>query len=122
MGEIVHLQEPALDHWEAFWILFPRREAKKDAHKAWSQISPRLHVSILTAIVEWRQVWNAQGRDSRTIPMAGTWLRGERWDDEVPQEFIPSAARPMTVLPEMPRKSGEIPAHVLAQIAKLKGR
>lgn len=110
------------DYWDAFWTLYPRREAKKDARQAWRSVPPRDYVAVLVAVAEWRKIWAAQMRDSRMTPLAGTWLRGERWEDEVPHEFTPAAARPMTVLPEMPRKSGEIPAHVLAQIAKLKGR
>ena len=113
--------EPQLvDAWDAFWMLYPRREAKKDAMKAWSQINARAHVPILTAVTEWRRIWHAQGRDSRTIPYPATWLRGERWEDEIPPEFTQVAARAATTLPELPPKSGDIPAHVLAQIAKLK--
>lgn len=112
------------DMWDAFWTLYPRREAKKDAMKAWSQINARAHVPILTAITEWRKVWYAQGRDSRTIPYPATWLRGERWEDEIPAEFVrpTHSSHVATKLADLPAKSGEIPAHVLAQIAKLRGR
>jgi len=106
--------------FDDFWTLFPRHEARKDAAKAWTQINPADYVPILIAIVEWRKVWYAQMRDSRMIPLPATWLRGERWTDEIPPEFSRPAQIAATNLPDLPRKSGEIPAHVLAQIAKLK--
>ena len=125
MGEVLRMVEPEINAaptFDDFWTLFPRREAKKDAAKAWTQINPADYVPILVAIVEWRKIWYAQMRDSRMIPLPATWLRGERWTDEIPPEFArpTHASQASTTLPDLPRKSGEIPAHVLAQIAKLR--
>lgn len=115
-------ETPEFDAWDAFWTLYPRHESKKDAAAAWEKIGPSQHVPILVAVTAWRKIWAAEGRERTTIPYPATWLRGERWDDEVPPEFEKQlrASHVVATVPDLPRKSGEIPAHVLAQIAKLK--
>lgn len=114
-------EAPELDPWDAFWTLYPRHECKKDAALAWSKISTADHVAILVAITQWRKIWAAENRQRHMTPLPATWLRAERWEDEVPPEFSTATRAPATTsMPELPRKSGEIPAFVLAQIAKLK--
>ena len=111
----------ALDLWDSFWALFPRHEAKKDAKKAWERLAEAEQLAAVVAIADWRRVWQAQGRDPSVIPLPATWLRGERWEDELPQGFRrPSAT--VTALPTAapPPKRGEIPEHVKRMIAKLK--
>ena len=64
---------------------YPRHEARKDALKAWMKLSPdeNLFASIMTALkIQKEFLWH--DRESRYIPLAATWIRGERWDDEVP--------------------------------------
>lgn len=65
-----------------FWALYPRRDAKKDAQKAWDKLNPdpELQQQIETALA-W-QVLREQWQDDRYIPLPASWLRGERWTDE----------------------------------------
>src|SRR5208282_6898201 len=85
----VSKEEPQLDLWDAFWTLYPRHEAKKDAQRAWSRMAEMDKVSAVIAIADWRQVWRAQGREIHTTPLPATWLNGERWDDEIPAGVLP---------------------------------
>jgi hypothetical protein len=69
--------------FEEFWRAYPRRVAKKDALKAWQQIRPNLHAKIMSAIAEQRksEQWRKDG--GQFVPYPASWLRGERWDDEI---------------------------------------
>jgi hypothetical protein len=100
--------------FDDFWALYWRKEAKKDAAKAWQRIDPRDYVAILEAVCAWRPIFVCRG--TQFSPMPATWLNGERWTDELPAEFVPRSK----VLPDLPRKSGEIPQHVKDQLAKLR--
>jgi hypothetical protein len=108
------------DLFEDFWILYWRKEAKKDARVAWSKIDPKHYAEIVTAVCSWRRFFLARG-DTRFIPLPATWLNGERWTDELPVELrSPVAAHQPASMPDLPRKSGEIPQHVRDQLAKLR--
>ncbi len=92
--------------FDDFWLLFPRREAKKDARKAWDRLhpSPEVQQQIATAL-EW-QVHREQWRkaDGAYIPLPATWIRGERWEDEQrePARMIPTLQFPWSC-PHTPR-------------------
>jgi hypothetical protein len=102
--------------FEDFWALFPRHVAKKDALKAWIQTDPALHVEILTSLVAWRKVW-LDRNEIQYVPYPATWLRGERWTDELPVSMSHASHQPV-VLDRKPK--GELPAHVKEAIARLK--
>ena len=74
------------DHFERFWAVYPRRDAKKDARKAWTQIGGDQHVEAILTALGWQA---AQWTERQFTPLPATYLRGERWDDEPPE------ARPM---------------------------
>ena len=77
-----------------FWGVWPRREAQADAWKAWRQVRAErppvaeiiLAVRRAVAANEWSQ------ETRRFIPLAASWLRGQRWADEfqVPDSVLPS--------------------------------
>jgi len=63
-----------MEDFEIFWKAYPRRVAKAVARKAWLQtakIRPPLN-ELLAAI-----------DNGQFIPHPATWLRGERWSDEM---------------------------------------
>lgn len=72
------------DAFDRFWACYPRREARKDALKAWSHLNPSptlvstilQHVLLRSKTKQWRD-------DKRFIPLPATFLRGERWEDEI---------------------------------------
>lgn len=67
--------------FDEFWQAYPRKIAKGDARKAWVQtekIRPPLD-AVLNAIEQQKAAWD----NPKFIPYPATWLRAERWDDEV---------------------------------------
>ena len=122
-----------VDLWDALWTLYPRREAKKDALKAWSRMSESDRHAAVIAIADWRQVWKAQGRDTHLIPLPATWLNGERWDDEVPAGFKKTSGQGQvqgsvsmanestrSIVPQAFAPRPALPPHVLEMIARMK--
>ena len=68
------------DGFDAFWRVYPRRQARKDAVRAWRQLCPSAETqrAILDAL-EWQvPAWT----DLAYTPLPATYLRGERWTDE----------------------------------------
>src|SRR6185312_511968 len=121
MGAVVaiHSTESA-DLFAEFWLIYPRHVAKVAAKRAWLRLTRREKVAALDALVAWRRIW-LQRDEPEFIPHPASWLNGERWEDELPAEWIARHTPPkMTTLPELPRKSGEIPEKVKAMLAKLK--
>lgn len=109
------------DLFPDFWLLYPRKQAKKDARLAWDRIPYTRHVEILTALVEWRRVWIARG-EMEFVPYPATWLNGERWEDELPQTNRPTAAAHVRFERSEPPAKGEMPEHVRTYLAKLKAQ
>ena len=116
-GEVVQTE---VVEFEDFWALFPRKVAKLDARKSWARIPESCHLEILVALVEWRRVW--ADKDYEYLPYPATWLRGERWTDEIPPAFVQShASHAAASLPaDTPR--GIMPLNVKTLLAKLRGK
>ncbi len=89
----VQVQVPLfVDEFDTFWNLYPRRQAKLDARKAWSKLNPsqELVQAILAAVeVQKRsQEWRKDG--GQWVPLPASWLRAGRWMDEVKVPVEPS--------------------------------
>jgi hypothetical protein len=73
------------DGFPAFWSLYPRKVAKRDAQKAWVKLSPgaTLQVEILDAVLAraTSEEWTKDG--GRYVPYPASWLNGRRWEDEL---------------------------------------
>lgn len=65
--------------FDEFWEVYPRREAKKAATKAWNAIKPD-EVDLILANVKTRKANGWQ--DPQFIPLPATYLNGRRWEDE----------------------------------------
>lgn len=76
--------------FERFWEQYPNHKDKRDAFKAWGQVNPsdEIQEKILYDIStrQSRGDW----LESKYIPMAGTYLRGWRWEDEQIQQAQPA--------------------------------
>lgn len=66
-----------------FWKAYPRRVARKDAERAWMKVDAGCHSSLMAALQSQKKSddWRKDG--GRFIPYPGSWLRGERWTDEL---------------------------------------
>lgn len=67
----------------AFWELWPRKEAKSEALRAWAKIPVAEYPLIMAGLEKWilSDQWTRG-----VIPHPATWLNGKRWQDEdIPQ-------------------------------------
>jgi 2'-5' RNA ligase len=99
-----------MDDFQEFWNVWPKRCAKADARKAWAQtkgIRPEL-TNLLNAVKAAckTEAWMKDG--GKYIPHPATWLRGERWDDELEVK--------------LPNVVNEKPWHETATGIELKGK
>ncbi|WP_421552254.1 helix-turn-helix domain-containing protein [Pseudomonas yamanorum] len=69
--------------FEVFWKLYPNKKSKKDARKAWEKLKPsaELREALMTALGNHRVSRDWTKDDGQYVPMASTWLNGERWTD-----------------------------------------
>ena len=72
------------DGFIEFWSVYPRKQAKMDAIKAWKKLSPS--PDLVTRIVSSVQrscdspAWRKDG--GQFIPYPATYINGRRWEDE----------------------------------------
>lgn len=73
------------DAFETFWQAYPKKEAKKDAASAFAKLNPNPELLVvMLAAVATRAAsadWTKDG--GKFIPLAATWIRAERWTDQV---------------------------------------
>lgn len=74
-------KEEAMEGFESFWTLYPRKQKKPDAKKAWLQTKddrPGIR-TLLDALEKWRrgEMWG-----NGFVHLAGTWLRQHMWNDD----------------------------------------
>lgn len=75
---------PALsEDFEKFWKLYPRKEAKAEAVKAWRKVNPADVAAIHAALPIHAQSVGWQKEDGRFIPLPASWLNARRWEDEL---------------------------------------
>lgn len=69
--------------FDAFWAVWPRKDAKKNALAAWAKAvkntNPQVIVDAAVAYASSPYV-----PEVRFVPYAATWLNGERWNDPLP--------------------------------------
>ncbi len=69
--------------FEVFWKLYPNKKAKANARKSWMKLKPsaELRQTLMTALGSHRLSRDWTKDDGQYVPMASTWLNGERWTD-----------------------------------------
>ena len=91
-------KENALDElFDLFWDVYPRKESKLNARKAFDKIKPdrELFETMVQSIQKWKL--SAQWQDSQFIPYPASWLNQRRWEDEIPAPS--SQQKPQRILP-----------------------
>lgn len=74
-----------MEEFDQFWAAYPKKVAKADARKAWAQtkdIRPSLP-ELLSKIQANCKTESWMKSAGTFIPYPATWLRGERWEDEL---------------------------------------
>ena len=99
-----------MEEFDQFWAVYPKKVAKADARKAWLQtkdLRPDIAklLSAITAACKTEQWMRGNGQ---FIPYPATWLRGERWEDELEVK--------------LPNVVNEKPWHETATGIELKGK
>ena len=80
---IVQRTAPDDSKFDAFWKLYPRKEGKGQARKAFKTAIQKAGVDAVLQGIE-RLAPILAERERQFIPLASTWLNGERWTDEIP--------------------------------------
>jgi hypothetical protein len=74
--------------FEQFWKIYPKKQAKGDAEKAWKKIkfNNDLLKTILGKIEQAKKSEDWIKNNGQYIPLPATWLNGKRWEDEIKTE------------------------------------
>lgn len=88
------LKEPQTlerEGWEAFKNAYPNKSSMSEGRKAWNKLNPNaeLRAVIMAAVAKQRA--SDRWQDPQYVPHPATWLRGERWNDQLP--VAPGAAQ-----------------------------
>jgi uncharacterized protein YdaU (DUF1376 family) len=69
--------------FDRFWHAYPKKEAKKDATKAFAKLRPDEELLSLMLAAITKQACSEQWRKDggQFIPMPSSWLNGRRWED-----------------------------------------
>lgn len=80
--------------FERFWAQYPRKVSKQDAKKVFMKLKPdeQLLNTILEALK--KQCASAEWSEKAYIPHPDRYLRGRRWEDEVPETSESSSPIP----------------------------
>lgn len=67
-----------------WWSCWPRKDSRKDAEKAWGQVTKMGHIpeQIIAGTKAYVLYWKDKGTDRTFIPLPASFLRGLRWQDE----------------------------------------
>jgi len=96
-------QEPSLSDasFELFWAEYPRKVAKGAARKAWAMLVRRADAPTIEEILRSIRLYRLSVSDPKFICHAATWLRQERWSDEL------SSTQPETKPSSSPYRQAE---------------
>ena len=105
LNKAARIEKPMADKdmaeaFEVFWKLYPNKKSKKDARKAWEKLKPsaELRMTLMTALGNHRISRDWAKDDGQYVPMASTWLNGERWTDEL----VPASAAKANAFNNLP--------------------
>ncbi|MBK6728575.1 MAG: hypothetical protein IPG63_15345 [Xanthomonadales bacterium] len=100
-----------------FWAIYPRKEAKAPAEKAWASGKLDQLADAINADVAARIAACDQWQDRRFVPLPATYLRGKRWNDEWRSD---DSTTPHQRLGEDGRTDDELDAAAAQQLARWK--
>ena len=81
--------------FDDFWKVYPRKDAKKDARKAWlGACAIAIPVNIMIGATRFAETWEGRPKAevAKFCPLPATWLRGERWNDAGPSSGFDAGA------------------------------
>lgn len=76
------LEDFDVEGFQWFWSLYPRRDARLDAWKAWCQTRPNADTrNLILGALDW-QIPKWAKDNFEYAPLPATYLRNQRWTDE----------------------------------------
>ncbi|WP_424462959.1 helix-turn-helix domain-containing protein [Pseudoclavibacter helvolus] len=74
------------DTFETWWKLYPRREAKGDAFRAWEQLRESKHKPTFEVLCAGARDYalRTATQEQKYKQLPGGWIRARRWEDEAP--------------------------------------
>lgn len=105
-------EPPSDPRFEEWYGPYPRHEAKEDARKAFGQLKPgaALFRTMMNDVAA-RKLANWQGREKNKIPLPATYIRGQRWKDELYNNGNGNGAKPIERSPDHGRFAGIVKTH-----------
>lgn len=112
--------------FDDFWMLYPRRCAKKAAERMWEKATPANRRKAMLALPAHIKYWSLKCEDCTTIPHPATWINGERWNDDLGLKKPELPARQPVVQQvtscfEPPRSTPDFARGQIANMKKLIG-
>jgi hypothetical protein len=84
------LDKQGCDSFDDFWAIYPRKDSKDAALRAWKRMEGDRHRSAILTNVRWRltaKEWEPYDRERKSfIPHAATYLNARRWLDPMTVE------------------------------------
>ena len=107
-----------LPGFDSFWEIYPKKEAKEKARKAWRKLNPNadLQATILRAVETRKKTKDWLKDDGQYVPYPASWLNGKRWKDELPPPTVQRYANPLDALRgrNQPATHGDVPSGTAA--------
>ncbi len=77
-------KKASTQNFEKFWEVYPKKQSKGDAEKAFNAINPDelLMEKILSAVLRAKTREDWMKEKGKYIPYPATWLRAKGWEDE----------------------------------------
>lgn len=72
-----------LEGFDQFYRLYPKRQKRADAEKAWSKLKPADRQAAMQALPKHCQLHDWIKDGGQYVPLPASWLNGKRWQDEL---------------------------------------
>ena len=103
--------------FESFWATYPRKEAKRQAWKAWGKAIERATPERITAGAS--RYANDPNRSEQFTKHGSTWLNADGWEDEpLPAQSPSSASSPTWV--DIARAAAQQPDYIDGEVIELR--
>lgn len=84
--------------FDKLYQLYPRKQGKQAALKAWlknPELSNGLFDTVISALQKQKEtIW--KDKERQFIPHPASWLNGKRWEDEIPQSSTINEHKPLS--------------------------
>lgn len=92
-----------MSEFDIFWKAYPRKVAKGAARTAWERTaSIRPSLDVLLEAVEKQKTQDQWQRDGGMfIPHPATWLKQERWEDEIEINVKPKVSQTLAAIVDL---------------------